>query len=89
MITPIGTNILLEPIKAEETTAKGLYIPDSVRETPDRGKVLAVGSDVKEEKLTEGVIVLFRKGVGETVKYNGTEYLILSLKEVIGILREE
>ena len=89
MITPVGENLLLSPVPVEETTAGGLYIPDAARQTPDKGKVLSVGSGVTEDKLTEGTIVLFRKGVGESIKYKDTEYLILPLKEVIGILKED
>lgn len=87
MIIPVGENLLLEPVPVEESTAGGLYIPDSVRQTPDKGKILATGSAVKDEKLAEGVTVLFRKGVGETIKYKSVEYLILPVKEVIGILK--
>ena len=88
MLIPIGTYLLLEPIKDNEITEGGLYIPDSVRQEPDKGKVLSVGSEVKDTKLTEGTIVLFRKGLGESIKYDGKEYLLLPLKEVIGIFKE-
>ena len=89
MIIPIGTHLLLEPIKDAEKTDGGLYIPDSLREEPDKGRVLSVGSDVNEPKLTKGTIVLFRKGLGELIKKDGKEYLLLPLKEVIGILKME
>ena len=89
MITPVGENLLLAPVPVEETTSGGLYIPDAVRQTPDKGKVLAIGSGVTETKLTEGTIVLFRKGVGDSIKYKNIEYLILPVKEVIGILKED
>lgn len=89
MIIPIGTYLLLDPIKDAETTEGGLYIPDSVRQEPDKGKILSVGSGVTDEKLSEGTIVLFRKGLGESIKKDGKEYLLLPLKEVIGILKKE
>lgn len=89
MITPFGENLLLKPVKAEAVTAGGLYIPDAVREEPDKGVILAVGNDIKAENLVEGAVVLFRKGVGESVKIKNIEYLILPLKEVIGILKED
>ena len=50
---------------------------------------MSVGSEVEEPKLTEGTIVLFRKGLGELIKKDGKEYLLLPLKEVIGILKTE
>lgn len=88
MIIPVGTYLLLEPIQESEKTAGGLYIPDSIRQEPDKGKILGVGSEVTDPKLTEGTIVLFRKGLGESIKYQKKEYLLLPLKEVIGIFKE-
>lgn len=89
MIYPVGAYLLLTPVRDAEQTAGGLYIPDAVRQEPSKGKIVSVGSEVKDEKLTEGTIVLFRKGLGEAIKYNDTEYLLLPLKEVIGILKGE
>ena len=87
MMYPVGTYLLLTPIQEAEQTAGGLYIPDAVRQEPSKGKIVSVGEEVKDEKLTEGTVVIFRKGVGEPIKYQGTEYLLLQLKEVIGILK--
>lgn len=89
MIIPVGTHLLLEPIKDAEKTEGGLYIPDSLREEPDKGRILSVGTGVQEPKLAEGTIVLFRKGLGNSIKKDGKEYLLLPLKEVIGILKVE
>lgn len=88
MIIPVGTYLLLDPIKDSEVTEGGLYIPDSVKQEPDKGRVLSVGSEVSDEKLKTDAIVLFRRGVGESIKYDGKDYLLLPLKEVIGILKE-
>lgn len=88
MIIPVGTYLLIEPIKDNEVTAGGLYIPDSVRQEPDKGKIISVGSEVTDGKLASGVTVLFRKGIGESIKYDGKEYLLLPLKEIIGIFKE-
>ena len=79
MIIPVGTHLLLEPIKDAEKTEGGLY----------KGRILSVGTGVQEPKLTEGTIVLFRKGLGNSIKKDGKEYLLLPLKEVIGILKVE
>ena len=88
MIIPVGTYLLLDPIKDSEVTEGGLYIPDSVKQEPDKGRVLSVGSEVLDDKLKTDAIVLFRRGVGESIKYDGKDYLLLPLKEVIGILKE-
>jgi co-chaperonin GroES (HSP10) len=50
--------------------------------------VVSVGSEVNEPKLTEGTVVLFRKGLGESVRHANKDYLLLPLKEVIGIFKE-
>ena len=88
MLIPVGTYLLLEPIKDNEITAGGLYIPDSVRQEPDKGKIIDVGSGVEDPKLTKDTVVLFRNGLGESIKYDNKEYLLLPLKEVIGIFKE-
>lgn len=88
MIIPVGTYLLLDPIQEAETTAGGLYIPDSIRQEPDKGRIISVGSEVTDPKLTPDTVVLFRKGLGETIKYNNKDYLLLPLKEVIGIFKE-
>lgn len=87
-IQPMGDKLLLEPIPVEEVTSGGLFIPDNARTTPDKGRILDVGSEVKEPKLSKGTVVLFRKNVGDSIKYNNIEYIILPVKEVIGILKD-
>ena len=47
MIVPVGENILVEPIKVDEVTAGGIYLPDNARVTPDQGRIISVGDDVK------------------------------------------
>lgn len=89
MIIPVGDSVLVEPIKIDEVTAGGIYLPDTSRVTPDKGKILAVGADVKDKQtLTEGAIVLFRKNSGHSVTYANTDYIILPVKEVIGVIKE-
>lgn len=88
-IIPIGENILVEPIQVDEITSGGIYLPDTARVTPDKGKIVSVGEDVKDkEVLTKGTIVLFRKNSGHDVNYQNKEYVILPTKEVIGIIKE-
>lgn len=89
MLEPIGDKLLIEPIPVDEVTAGGIIVPDTARTTPDKGKVLSIGDDVKSEKLTKGTVVLFRKNSGSSVHHAGTEYIILPVKEVIGIIKDK
>ena len=89
MLIPVGDNLLLEAIQQEEVTAGGIFIPDSSRQTPDKGKIVSVGDKVEAENLTEGVTVLFRKNSGHAVRYKDTDYILLPIKEVLGIIKGE
>lgn len=90
MIIPVGENILVEPIQIDEVTAGGIYLPDNARVTPDKGRIVSVGEDVKAKNvLTKGTTVLFRKNSGHDANYQNKEYVILPVKEVIGIIKEE
>jgi chaperonin GroES len=93
-IKPLEDRILVQPLDAEQTTASGLVIPDTAKEKPQEGKVLAVGPgrwDEDGEKripvdVSEGDIVVYSKYGGTEVKYNGEEYLILSARDVLAIV---
>lgn len=88
-IIPIGTNILVQPIQVDEVTSGGIYLPDTARVTPDKGVIVSLGEDIEDRKsLTEGATVLFRKNSGHDVTYQNKEYVILPLKEVIGVIKE-
>ena len=90
MIVPVGENILVEPIKVDEVTAGGIYLPDNARVTPDKGRIISLGEDVKaKDILKKGTVVLFRKNYGHDVNYQNKEYVILPTKEVIGIIKGE
>ena len=90
MIIPVGDNILAEPVQIDEVTAGGIYLPDNARITPDKGKIISVGDTVKNpDVLAEGVTVLFRKNSGHDVSYKNKEYVILPVKEIIGIIKGE
>jgi chaperonin GroES len=93
-IKPLEDRILVQPLDAEQTTASGLVIPDTAKEKPQEGKVLAVGPgrfDEDGEKripldVAVGDVVIYSKYGGTEVKYNGEEYLILSARDVLAIL---
>ena len=93
-IKPLEDRILVQPLDAEQTTASGLVIPDTAKEKPQEGKVLAVGpgrwDDEGEKRIpvdvAEGDVVVYSKYGGTEVKYNGEEYLILSARDVLAIV---
>ena len=95
-IKPLEDRILVQPLDAEQTTASGLVIPDTAKEKPQEGKVLAVGpgrfDDEGENRIpldiAEGDTVIYSKYGGTEVKYNGQEYLILSARDVLAIIEK-
>ena len=93
-IKPLEDRILVQQLDAEQTTASGLVIPDTAKEKPQEGKVLAVGpgrfDDEGENRIpldiSEGDTVIYSKYGGTEVKYNGQDYLILSARDVLAII---
>ena len=88
-IKPLDDRVLLEPAEAEEKTASGLIIPDSAKEKPRIGTVIAVGTDEDlREKVKEGNKVLFAKYGGDEVEMNGKEYRILQRSDILAVVEE-
>ena len=91
-IKPLEDRILVKSIDAEQTTASGLVIPDTAKEKPQEGEVLAVGPGRFEDgqrlplDIKVGDKVIYSKYGGTEVKYNGEEYLILSSRAVLAVL---
>ena len=94
-IKPLEDRILVQTLDAEQTTASGLVIPDTAKEKPQEGKVLAVGPgrfDEDGEKripldIKVGDVVIYSKYGGTEVKYGGVEYLVLSARDVLAIVQ--
>ncbi|QHT63003.1 co-chaperone GroES [Paenibacillus lycopersici] len=92
MIRPLGERVLIEPIAKEETTASGILLPDTAKEKPQEGKVIAVGSGAIKDgarialEVKEGDRVLFSKYAGTEVKYEGKELLIMKESDIHAIL---
>ena len=88
-ITPLEDRVVVKPLEAETTTASGLVIPDTAKEKPQEGEVLAVGPGRFEEgqrlplDVAVGDIVLYSKYGGTEVKYGGEEFLILSARDLL------
>lgn len=92
-IRPLQDRLIVERIEGEEKTAGGLYIPDSAKEKPQQGRVLAVGKGkVREDgkvqplDLKEGDKILFGKYAGTEIKIEGDDYLIMREDDVLGVL---
>ena len=91
-IKPLGDRVLVKADVAEEVTSSGLYIPDTAKEKPQQGTVVAVGSGKVENgnkidlTVKEGDKVLYGKYAGTEVTLNGEEYLIMRESDIVGIL---
>ena len=91
-IKPLEDRILVKSVDAEQTTASGLVIPDTAKEKPQEGEVLAVGPGRFEDgqrlplDIKVGDKVIYSKYGGTEVKYNGEEYLIPSSRDVLAVL---
>ena len=84
-IQPLGDRVLVKPAAAEEKTVGGIIIPDSAKEKPLRGEVLAVGNGTKDEEmvLKAGDQVLYGKYAGTELELDGEKYLIMRQADVL------
>ncbi len=91
-IKPLEDRILVKTVEAEQTTASGLVIPDTAKEKPQEGDVLAVGPGRFEDgqrlplDIQVGDKVIYSKYGGTEVKYDGQEYLLLSARDVLAVV---
>jgi chaperonin GroES len=92
-LRPLGDRVWVEPIEREETTASGIVLPETAKEKPQEGKVLAVGPGVRDDKgerqpldMKVGDRVLFAKYAGTEIKDEGTKYLILRESDILAIV---
>ena len=87
-IKPLADRVVIEPLAAETKTASGIYIPDSAKEKPQQGKVMAVGKGTKDEPTTVkvGDTVLYGKYAGTELKLDGGDYLIMRESDIFAIL---
>ncbi len=87
-VKPLADRVLIQPTAAEEVTASGIIIPDSAKEKPLRGKVIAVGNGTKDEEmvLKEGDEVLYGKYAGTELTIDGEKLLIMTQKEVLAVI---
>ena len=87
-IKPLADRVLIQPAAAEEKTIGGIIIPDSAKEKPLKGKVLAVGTGTKDEQLVlkAGDEVLYGKYAGTELELDGEKYLIMRQSDVLAII---
>jgi len=92
-LKPLGDRLIVEPIEQEEVTASGIVLPETAKEKPQQGKVLAVGPGRRDEAgkridmdVQEGDTVLFAKYAGTEVKLDGKKYLILKESDVLAVM---
>lgn len=92
MIRPLGERVLVEASEQSETTASGIVLPDTSKEKPQEGKIVAVGSGTLKDgvriplEVQVGDVVIFSKYAGTEVKYEGKEYLIMKESDIQAIV---
>ena len=87
-IKPLADRVLVKADAADETTASGIIIPDTAKEKPQRGTIVAVGNGKKDEPMTvkAGDTVLYGKYSGNEITVDGTEYLMMRESDIIAIV---
>ena len=87
-IKPLADRVLVQPEAAEETTASGIIIPDTAKEKPQRGKVVAVGNGKPDEPMTvkAGDVVLYGKYAGTEISIEGADYLMMRESDIFAII---
>jgi chaperonin GroES len=94
-IRPLGDRILVEPVEKEETIAGGLLLPETAKEKPQQGRVLAAGAGRRDDDgkriemdVKNGDLVLFAKYAGTEVKIDGKKLLIMKETDILGVLED-
>ena len=93
MIKPLGDRIVIKVVEDTEQTSGGIFIPDSAKEKPQKGEIVAVGLGKVNDKgerepmdVKVGDVVLYAKYAGTDIKMDGVEYKILSVKDALAVL---
>mgnify|MGYP003419808101 FL=1 len=93
MLKPLGDRVVIELVAQEEKTASGIVLPDTAKEKPSEGKIVAVGTGRILEngervgmEVSEGDHIIFSKYAGTEVKYEGKEYLILRESDILAVI---
>ncbi|ERT60102.1 chaperonin GroS [Megasphaera vaginalis (ex Srinivasan et al. 2021)] len=93
MIRPLGDRVVIRVLEQEEKTASGIYLPDTAKEKPSQGEVVAVGAGKVQDDgkripldVAVGDKIIFSKYAGTEVKFEGNEYLIVSERDILAII---
>ena len=93
-LQPLADRIIIQPLSAEEVTKGGIVLPDTAKEKPQEGKVVAVGPGRFDDgvrvpmDVKVGDVVLYSKYGGTEVKYNNEEYLVLSARDILAVIEK-
>ena len=94
-LQPLADRVLVKPMEREEKTKSGIYLPDTAKEKPQRGKIISVGEGktlddgtVKKPQVKKGDTVLFTSYAGTEIKIDGKEYLIMSESDIMAVIEE-
>ena len=87
-IKPIGARVVIQPVEEDNRTDSGLYIPDTAKEKPQTGLVVAVGENTEDVTITvkTGDKVLFPKYTGTEIKFGNEDYIIMDYEKVLAVL---
>ena len=93
MIKPLGDRVVIRVLEQEEKTASGIFLPDTAKEKPSQGEVIAVGTGKLQDNGTRtplevsvGDKIIFSKYAGTEVKYDGVDYLIVSERDILATM---
>ena len=87
-VQPLGSRVLVRVLAEESVTKSGILLPDTAKEKPQRGEVVAVGDDTETIKVSVGDRVLFPKYTGTEIRLEGEDHLIIDSTDLLAILRE-
>lgn len=87
IIQPLGARVLVQPVEQETQTQSGILLPETAKEKPQTGLVVAIGDEEDEIKVDVNDRVLFPKYSGTEFKYDGTEYLLLEMSDILAKLK--
>ena len=87
-IKPLADRVLIKPAPAEEKTIGGIIIPDTAKEKPSKGEVIATGNGTKDEEMVikVGDTVLYGKYAGQELEFDGVKYMIMKQSEILAVL---
>jgi chaperonin GroES len=87
-VKPLGARVLIRPLQEEARTSAGLFIPETAKEKPQTGEVVAIGDDEEEIKVKVGQKVLYPKYTGNDIKLNGVDHIIMDASDLLAVLED-